>query len=350
MPADCSATTIYPWWDRVPPHLATKTQLAQDGLKPAKGQRPCAGIGYGRGRRERYYDLYDRREAVPKKPPTSAQVAALEKAHLAQRTCRRCGAVKDRPAMLITTFDLRASRRCGQPDIYTGLGCCWDCENRAVAAQRALDRDEQILWARGLMARADWCVLDTETTDRFASVLEVSVVAPDGGALFTSLVRPSGLETVLAGEDGQKAALGCDEFPATHVHGIRPSDVAVAPSFADIEAALRTALTGKTVVVYNVEYDLNVLQAEIANLVPRKNGCLDWAGEQARVEEWLSATGDWQCAMLSYSAFRGAWSEYWGDYTYQPLGGGHRAEGDCREVLDLIACMAAAPLSTESQP
>ncbi len=81
----------YGWWDQVPENLKTKTALAADGLKP--GGDPAARIEYGRGRRHRIYDLYDAKAAHQKQQATPAQLAALEAARLAQRTCPRCKTV-----------------------------------------------------------------------------------------------------------------------------------------------------------------------------------------------------------------------------------------------------------------
>lgn len=51
---------------------------------------------------------------------------------------------------------------------------------------------------------------------------------------------------------------------ATHVHGIRVSDVADAPLFGDVAAHLVTLLSGRTLVVHNQEFELRFLKAELA--------------------------------------------------------------------------------------
>ncbi|MFC9975221.1 RRQRL motif-containing zinc-binding protein [Spirillospora sp. NPDC127200] len=101
----------YPW-RLAPPHLATRRQLAAAGLRPG-GQEVAAQVLWRQGRRVAY--LYDTRRALPKRVPTPAQLAALDKALAARRTCPRCG--------IDAGFVL--SRR---------LGCCWDC---AAAYERA---------------------------------------------------------------------------------------------------------------------------------------------------------------------------------------------------------------------
>ncbi|BFO18179.1 hypothetical protein SHKM778_45670 [Streptomyces sp. KM77-8] len=45
--------------------------------------------------------------------------------------------------------------------------------------------------------------------------------------------------------------------------------------------------------------------------------------------------------MLPYSEWFGDWSDYWGNYAWQPLcGGHHRVLPDCRAVVDLLKGMA----------
>lgn len=50
----------------------------------------------------------------------------------------------------------------------------------------------------------------------------------------------------------------------THVHGIRPGDVAAAPTFAQIAPLVLGHLSGRTLVAHNVAFDFRFLQAELA--------------------------------------------------------------------------------------
>lgn len=43
---------------------------------------------------------------------------------------------------------------------------------------------------------------------------------------------------------------------------------------------------------------------------------------------------------MPYSDWYGDWNDYFGNYQWQPLGGGHRALGDVRAVLDRLREMA----------
>jgi len=78
-------TYPYRW---APKHLLTVRQLRAQGLRPG-GQQPVAQILWRRGRRVAY--LYDTRLALPKRTATPAQLAALDAAMRARRTCPVCG-------------------------------------------------------------------------------------------------------------------------------------------------------------------------------------------------------------------------------------------------------------------
>ncbi|MDA2804464.1 RRQRL motif-containing zinc-binding protein [Nocardiopsis suaedae] len=107
-------------WGWAPPYLATRGQLAARGLRPG-GQEPVGQITW-RSRRAptgrggiRYALLYDTRTAKPKRAPTPAVLASLERAMAARRTCPTCR----------HTFDF-----C----LPTSLGQCPDCHYGTAAA------------------------------------------------------------------------------------------------------------------------------------------------------------------------------------------------------------------------
>jgi len=81
-------TFPYNW---APEGMATRRQLRAAGLRPA-GQDVCAQILWRRGKRVAY--LYRIDLAKPKRVATPAQLAAVEKALLARRTCPACGQVQ----------------------------------------------------------------------------------------------------------------------------------------------------------------------------------------------------------------------------------------------------------------
>ncbi|RFU43059.1 hypothetical protein DZF91_03205 [Actinomadura logoneensis] len=80
----------YPW-RLAPPHLATRRQLAARGLRPG-GQEIVAQVRWhGAHRRHAVAYLYDPALALPRRTPTPAQLAALDRAMAARRTCPSCG-------------------------------------------------------------------------------------------------------------------------------------------------------------------------------------------------------------------------------------------------------------------
>ena len=81
-------TYPYRW---APKHLYTTRQLRARGLRPA-GQSPVAQILWRRGLRVAY--LYRADLALPRRQPTPAQRAAIDKALCARRTCPACGTEK----------------------------------------------------------------------------------------------------------------------------------------------------------------------------------------------------------------------------------------------------------------
>jgi rRNA maturation protein Nop10 len=82
----------YPW-RCAPSGLATRRQLAANGLRPG-GQPIAAQVMWHSSRRPSRHDvayLYRVDLAKPKRVPTAAQLAALGKAMAARRTCPKCG-------------------------------------------------------------------------------------------------------------------------------------------------------------------------------------------------------------------------------------------------------------------
>lgn len=72
--------------------LATRSQLRSVGLRP--GGDPVALLRFRHRkpfRREEIAELFLIHEALPKRPPTPAQLAALRRAHEVRRTCVECG-------------------------------------------------------------------------------------------------------------------------------------------------------------------------------------------------------------------------------------------------------------------
>ena len=121
------------------------------------------------------------------------------------------------------------------------------------------------------------------------------------------------------------------------MHGITDAQVQDAPTFGQIEAQLLAVLRGKRVVTYNADFD----RARIASEPYRLFG---WSVEGGRrATAWIRPRR-WCCAMEVYAAFCGDWSDYHGDYRWQPLpGGDHTALGDASATRELLQWMAVRP-------
>ncbi len=173
------------------------------------------------------------------------------------------------------------------------------------------DRERVVDWARNLLQSTDWVILDTETTgtsDR-DEIVQVAILSYDGKALLDTLVRPT------------------QPIPmeATAIHGLTNEDVANAPVFPEVYAKIEELVHGKTIVIYNAQFDVRLIRQSLAkhNLLPTE---LD--------------LGSVDCAMLMYSAWVGELWPYAG-YKWQKLeSADHTALGDCRATLDLIKKMA----------
>ena len=82
----------YPW-HCAPDGLATRRQLRASGLQPARQPVTAQIIWRHRGKRRIAY-LYRTDQAAPKRLATPAQLAAVDAALRARRTCPSCGAEK----------------------------------------------------------------------------------------------------------------------------------------------------------------------------------------------------------------------------------------------------------------
>ncbi|GAA2836644.1 3'-5' exonuclease [Kitasatospora aburaviensis] len=202
---------------------------------------------------------------------------------------------------------------------------------REQAAAERRRAEERRAWAAAALLDPDVVVLDTETTGLHgeARIVEIAVLASDGQVLLDTLLNPG------------------EPIPeeSSAIHGITDTDVASAPAFADVLDRLTVLLAGKRCLIYNDVYDIGRLQHELTlhylDLAARDADApeerrLAVALEQA--ERWLAGVR-FEDVMIPYSNWVGDYSEYHGGNRWQPLGGGHRAAGDCRAVLDCLRAM-----------
>ncbi|WP_129677706.1 3'-5' exonuclease [Candidatus Chloroploca sp. Khr17] len=176
------------------------------------------------------------------------------------------------------------------------------------------DRAKASAWARETLARTNVVILDTETTglDDEAEIVQLAMIdlhnadAMSGGVFLDTLIRPS------------------RPIPpaATAIHGITDAMVSNAPTMAEILPLFISLIKHRTVLIYNAEYDLRLLQ---------QSGVPNLAGYAAT----------FVCVMQWYSLYVGDFSEYYGSYRWQRLpGGDHTALGDCRATLAVLKRMA----------
>lgn len=170
-------------------------------------------------------------------------------------------------------------------------------------------RNNAVAWAKRLLARPDWMILDTETTGlgRGAQVVQVAMLAPDGTPVLDTLVKA----TVPV------------EPEAFRIHRLGEEELKDAPSFAEVLPRIVEASQGKYLVIYNGDFDLRMLrQSALA----------------VGLDTPLLMHYD---AMIEYARYYGEWNDYRHDFRWQKLpGGDHSAMGDCRAVLALIQRMA----------
>lgn len=203
------------------------------------------------------------------------------------------------------------------------------------AEQRAVeDRRRQVAelsaWARDALADPQVVILDTETTglDDEARIVEIAVTTAGGEVLLDTLLDP--------GE--------CIPADASAIHGITDATVAGAPSFADILVRLTAVLDGRRCLIYNRSYDVGQLHHELT----RHYQAAGHERPDRSASAWLEGM-TFEDAMIPYSDWYGDWSEYWGNYAWQPLSGGHRALGDCCAVADRLRDMAVDQTTAEKK-
>lgn len=172
-------------------------------------------------------------------------------------------------------------------------------------------------WLSGPIA-----VLDVESTglESWSEVVEISVVDEFGQTLIDTLVKP-------------KRKIPAD---ATAIHGISNAMVSNAPTWVEIHDRVAEAVSGRTVIVYNLAFDRRVMAhtAALYGLPP-----IEMQAE---------------CAMLLYAEYADEWDDYRGSYRWHKLinaarregvvieGQAHRALADVQMTLGVIKAMASS--------
>jgi DNA polymerase III epsilon subunit-like protein len=159
---------------------------------------------------------------------------------------------------------------------------------------------------------ADFVFLDTETTglDDDAELVEIAVVDDTGAVLFESYCRPT-----VPVDPGAQA-----------VHGIGPEKLATAPAWPEIAERVRAALEGKTVVIFNSDFDTRIL---VQTATAHTDG-LDTECAMYRAADAFGATNQYGTISL-INAAAAAGVEFQGK--------AHSAAGDAATTAELWRCM-----------
>jgi DNA polymerase III epsilon subunit-like protein len=159
--------------------------------------------------------------------------------------------------------------------------------------------------ARACLEPGAAVILDTETTDLGGVAVEVAVIdAATGATLLDTLISPDGVPV----EPGARA-----------VHGISDRELEGAPMWRDVLPRFLEAVGDRRILAYNASFDASTIRITH-----------DHAGRPGPLPP-----GDrWWCLMEALRIWRrvGRWS---------PLGGGHRALGDCRVAREVLMKMSA---------
>lgn len=146
--------------------------------------------------------------------------------------------------------------------------------------------------------------LDTETTGLRGEVCELAILDVRGQVLINTLVKPT------------------KPIPpdVTDLHGITNEMVSESPTFKDLLPVLDQLLRGRTVLVYNVEFDEGILENSLVAHGFKLDG-------DDHFEPWWNhyevepgkVKTNWHDVMELYAAFYGDWNNYRGNYRWQRL-------------------------------
>lgn len=180
-------------------------------------------------------------------------------------------------------------------------------------------RVQSVLWSRQMLTDRDFVILDTETTGihTTAETVSISILSGHGLVLFDALVNPH------------------SDIPseATRVHHIEDKHMMLALDFEDVHRCLEKLLYQRHVVIYNVAYDVRIL---------------NYMCEKYKLPTFQPL--EYHDAMMWYSQYVGEWNDYRNDYKWQRLpDGDHTSIGDCRATLKVIEQMAADFLPGEQE-
>lgn len=288
-------------WGEWPPHLMTKKQLDDAGYQTGKLLPSPAAKVYRSKSPGGVMWLYDVAQAVPKKVLSDDQKAKIKAARDAAALCPRC----NQRSRVYTKYFPRYSkgRQRGYWNEHRWWAYCEVCE----AELATMRRRQEVAQEMAEILAQNPVILDTETSALDGEIIEIAAIDADGTVLLNQRLNPKRPEEIIASG-------------AYRVHGIHPDSLALCPTFHDVYWQLSDLLANRLVVIYNADFDRPRLWDD----------CQRWGLPTLWVDNWY-------CAMLAYARWVGEWSNYHGDYRWQPLPGArHGALEDCRATLELM--------------
>ncbi|GAA1315820.1 3'-5' exonuclease [Saccharothrix xinjiangensis] len=184
---------------------------------------------------------------------------------------------------------------------------------RAAASATPSSWSDAAVWARDVLEGRDAVVLDTELTDFTGRVIEIAVLATDGTVVLSTLVDTEGTPI---------------NHHAQREHGITVAMLAGAPTMAQVWPRLEEVLEGRTVIAWNAPFGPGAV-ARRTSAGRRRHGA---AGMAATTVGMCDASARRLGRRVKRPGRR---------YRTHKLEGGHRAQGDCRAVLDRLRQMAS---------
>lgn len=172
------------------------------------------------------------------------------------------------------------------------------------------DRVNQVIWAREILKNPnDALIFDTETTGlQDPEIIEIALINLHGRCYLNTQVQP-------------RSEI---EPGAIAVHGITREKLKIAPKWEDVAPIFYELITHRKLMSYNLDFDLKALETS--------NQRANFQAPEIKRRA---------CLMKKYARWFGEYSEYWGNYKWQPLSGGdHSALGDCLAALACLKEMA----------
>lgn len=180
-------------------------------------------------------------------------------------------------------------------------------------------------WAKELLHRNKWAILDMETTglDSYDQIIQVGIITSELLEGYQTLVKP----TVPI------------KVQAQQVHCITNAMVEMASPMNAVFLEILKIVRDFDLVIYNADFELRLIKQSM-----RAHGIqLAFPTSDRRGCRIFTNGGSIHCAMQWYSQWTGDWSDRHGNYKWQKLpGADHSVLGDCKAILEVIKKMAAS--------